>query len=265
MSTTTHKLTPHLPGISGPSGTPEIEQLLQPLRHLNLEDHGVHYSPITTATDGKRFQIERFVFIGPDSGHQTVRLGVFAGLGRQDRQSPAAVVRFLQDLVASPELATGVHLYFYPVAFPSATEDHNSRTGDLFKSLWIDSSLPEPYLLERELAVIQFHGVVTLLGLGHLSGISLQLHGIWTSLQTSLLQPAIQAASRYLPLAQAGDHTASQKISLTTGGDLSPRPFEISIKIPRETNPHSQIQAQRAALHSILQNYRAVISHAQNI
>ncbi|MDD5261575.1 MAG: hypothetical protein PHD76_06960 [Methylacidiphilales bacterium] len=269
MNSKTLNILQHLPVPAAQAPyTQEVDQLLHPLRKFTLLENGVQDSPITTVSDGKRFHIERFVFIGPDSGHQPIRLGIFAGIRGQDRHSPAAAVRFLHDLVASPELATGFHIYFYPVAYPHGFNNHQPGLGagkDLFQLLWKDSPLPEPYLLERELAVIQFHGILSLLGLSNLSGVSLQLHGVWSSLQTTVVQPAVHAASRFLPLAQSGDWTASQKISLTTGGDLNPRPFEISIKVPRETAPRTQINAYRAALHAILQHYRAVISHAQHI
>jgi hypothetical protein len=250
--------------------TPSSQQLLlsRTIRNLVSQENGLEFSPISTVQDGKRIQIERHIFIGPESTHHPYRLAIFGGLRGDDRFSPYAIAEFIRDLIEQPELATGFHLYFYPVSNPSqyANNDFAVSGGrDIFVDLWKDSPRPEPYLIERELAVVQFHGVVALFALKGLSGLSVQLHGSWSSLQESLVQPVLGESGNYYPIAQNGDWVASRRLSLTAGGDLKPKPFELSVKIPLDTPAREQILAQRVTLHSILKNYRAVIAESQHL
>ncbi|MDR1145351.1 MAG: hypothetical protein LBK71_04365 [Verrucomicrobiales bacterium] len=238
------------------------------LRALATADHGVEYSPVSTVQDGRRVQLERYVFIGPESTHQPFRLAVFGALRGDDRFSPYAIAEFIRDLINQPGLATGFHLYFYPVAHPSQYADPAATVSagrDLFVDLWQDSPRPEPYLIERELAVVQFHGVIALFALKGLGGLSVQLHGSWSSLRESLVLPVLADAAEFHPIARPGDWVASRRLSLTAGGGLQPKPFELSVKIPQATPAREQILAQRVTLHSILRHYRAVVAESQHL
>jgi hypothetical protein len=250
--------------------TPSSQQLLlsRTIRNFVSPETGLEASPISTVQDGKRVQIERYVFIGPESTHHPFRLAIFGGLRGDDRFSPYAVAEFIRDLVEQPELATGFHLYFYPVSNPTQYANHEAAISggrDIFVDLWKDSPRSEPYLIERELAVVQFHGVIALFALKSLSGLSVQLHGSWSSLQESLVQPVLEDAAKFHPIAQTGDWVASRRLSLTSGGDLKPKPFELSVKIPLDEPAKEQILAQRVTLHSILKNYRALIAESQHL
>jgi hypothetical protein len=246
---------------------PGAQQLLlsRIIRNFVSPETGLEASPISTVQDGKRVQIERYVFVGPESTHHPFRLAVFGGLRGDDRFSPYAVAEFIRDLVEQPELATGFHLYFYPVSNPAQYASHEAVGRDIFVDLWKDSPRSEPYLIERELAVVQFHGIIALFALRSLSGLSVQLHGSWSSLQESLVQPVLEDAARVHVIAQAGDWVASRRLSLTSGGDLKPKPFELSVKIPLDEPAREQILAQRVTLHSILKNYRALIAESQHL
>ncbi|MDR1191420.1 MAG: hypothetical protein LBK60_07135 [Verrucomicrobiales bacterium] len=246
---------------------PPPAALTRALRDLVSAETGLEASPISAAHDARRVQIERYVFIGPESTHHPFRLAFFGGLRGDDRFSARAFAEFARDLIDAPELATGFHLYFYPVTAPSQYGDGPVAVGggNLFADLWRDSPLPEPYLVERELAVVQFHGVIALLGLDHLGGLAVQLHGSWSSLQEALVQPVLADAAQCHALAPVGDWVATRRQSLTSGGVLRPKPFELSVKIPLTTPAREQARTLRVTLHSILRHYRAVIAESQHL
>ncbi|MDR2463683.1 MAG: hypothetical protein LBD30_07900 [Verrucomicrobiales bacterium] len=253
-----------------PPGLPPASRLTlltRALQEFVSEDTGLESSPVSTVHHGKRVQIERYVFIGPESTHHPFRLAFFGALRGDDRYSPYALTSFIRDLIDDPELATGFHLYFYPVANPTqyVVADGESGGRDLFADLWRDSSRPEPYLIERELAVVQFHGVIALFTPRSLSGLAVQLHGSWSSLKESLVGPVLADAAEFSPLAAAGDWVASRRLSLTSGGNLRPKPFELSVKIPRGQSAREQILALRVTLHSILRHYRTVVAESQHL
>jgi hypothetical protein len=250
--------------------TPEARYygLFQPLKFAAAQGAGLYHSAIQTAAKGGPKRIDRFIHIGRESDRNPVRLGIFAGLRGTDRHSPEAVTNFLLDLESDEVASTGTHLYAYPVTnhHGYVTESSGLSNGrDLYLDIWQESDDAVPYLIERELSVVQFHGIIVLLGVKNLSGISVQIHGAGATLFDSVIQPAVKAATRYAPPAESGDWAASQHLSLTSGGELRPRPFEVVIKVPLELSPLDQIEAWRTALHGILLSYRAYISEAQNI
>ena len=90
-----------------------------------------------------------------------------------------------------------------------------------------------------------------------------------------LLEPALRAAEHFLPRNQRGTidgFPANRGIinSCYNGVLKSPQglahpPFEITFETPQRFALHLQVEAVNAALHSILAEYRTIISVAQNI
>jgi hypothetical protein len=244
------------------------KDILDPLNDLARSQNGLFYSPVTSVGPNGRVRLDRYIFIGPQSSHQPVKLAFFGALRGTDVYTSAALVEFIRHLDASPELATGFHLYFYPIANPGGFEagtPYTASGADLLLQLWSDSDDAEAYLVEREIAVIQFHGVIGLHSPLHLTGTSGHLHGIGGTLFESILKPTLEAASIFIPAARAGDWGSSERLSLTARADLNPRPFEIEFKVPGSASPVAQVLTFRTALHAILARYRQIISEAQGI
>lgn len=244
------------------------KDILDPLNELARSQNGLFHSPVTTVGPKGRVVLDRYIFIGPQSSHQPIKLAFFGALRGTDVYTSAALVEFIRHLDAAPELATGFHLYFYPISNPAgfdAGTPYTQAGTDLLLQLWSDSEDPEAYLVEREIAVLQFHGVIGLHSPHHLTGVSGHLHGIGGTLHESVLKPTLEAASAFIPPAQRGDWASTERLTLTAHGDLSPRPFEIEFKVPGNASPVAQVIAFRTALHSILSRYSHVISEAQGI
>jgi len=238
-------------------------------------DH-LFYTPVGSfARKGGRYRLARYVFLGPGSDDDPIRLGIFAGIHGDEPQGSEALVRFLLRLNLEPERARGYQIFAYPICNPTGFEDdtHFSRSGaDLNHEFWQGSRQPEVYYLERELGVTGFHGVISL----HTEDSEgFYAHSRSEIIGKALVQPALAAASRFLPLtgrpvrskcaaAEATGRACHEGV-LVNHGDLPSRPFEIVLETPQSAPDEAQIDAAVVALESILAEYRPFLATQQNI
>lgn len=225
---------------------------------------------------GESCLLPRFVFRGPGGGGDPIRLGLFAAIHGDEPAGAVALRDFLLGLDESPELATGYELYVYPVCNPTGLADgtRSSRAGlDLNREFWRESTQPEVCLLERELAVLGFAGLVALHSDDTCEGVYAFVRG--ATLTEALAKPALAAAARHLPLATGeiidGFPARSGLISqcyegiLSNPAGLHPLPFEIIFETPHTAPVGGQVAAALAALHTILREYRQFMAYGQNL
>ena len=250
--------------------TPLVEQAKRPSSRLR-------YSPVGEFHHGScRYQLPRFVFQGPPGGGGIIRLGVFAAIHGDEPEGAVALRDFLLELADDPALAQGYEIYAYPVCNPSGFEDGSrcSRAGyDLNREFWRGSKQPEVYYLERELGVHQFAGLVALHSDDTAAGAYVFVRG--ATLAKALAKPALAAAAQFLPLASGetidGFPARSGLISqcyegvLSNPAELKPLPFEIIFKTPQSLPFALQTASAKAALGSILWEYRQFMSYGQNL
>ncbi|MCX6908969.1 MAG: M14 family metallocarboxypeptidase [Verrucomicrobia bacterium] len=221
-------------------------------------------------------ELSRYVFIGPKAGDEPIRIGIFAGIHGDEPEGAHALVRFLQTLDASPELAAGYCLFVYPVCNPTGFEDgtRHSRNGkDLNREFWKNSSEPEVKLLEKELASHAFHGIISL----HTDDTSDGFYGFASgaTLTEHLIEPALRAAERFLPrngndiidgfAARDGIIREGYEGVLSAPPETRPRPFEIILETPKTPAAHLKEDAFVEALLTILAEYRQFIAYAPNL
>jgi murein peptide amidase A len=256
----------------------ESRGLLEPLVRLaEASEHLASGYVGAFSDDGRHYAIPRFAFLGPRGGGDTMRVGLFAGLRGDERTGPAALVELLHRLEADPQLATGYHVYVYPIGNPTGFEDRTelTRSGhDLTREFWRGSAAPEAYYLERELGVLQFQGVISIHSAQRSGGLRALVRS--TILAKTLVWPAIKAVERFLPshpdeynvpdsLASLPSLSSSARGILTQTQELTPRPFEIALESPRQAPKPAQIEAISVALTTILTAYRSLQGLRQNI
>jgi protein MpaA len=253
------------------------ERFLSPFNEIALRSDYLISKPLGEFDyRGETHQIPRYVFLGPKGGGDTIRLGIFATIHGDEPEGALGLVRFIHALERNPELAKGYALFIYPLCNPTGFEDgtRHSRAGvDLNREFWINSAHPEVRALETEIWTHAFHGIVTL----HSDDTSDGLYGFVNGavLSEYLLEPALRSAEAFLPRNHRGTidgFPANRGIinSCYDGVLKSPQglahpPFEITFETPQRLAPHLQVEAVNAALHTILAEYRTIISVAQNI
>ncbi|MES2697176.1 MAG: succinylglutamate desuccinylase/aspartoacylase family protein [Verrucomicrobiota bacterium] len=227
-------------------------------------------------SEGKRYTIPRFSFLGPQTSVPRIRLGLFALLHGDEPAGAVALERLLARLVDSPELATGYELVLYPLCNPTGYEDgtRHTRAGfDLNREFWRASQQPEIHILEEELRAQQFHGIITLHADDTCEGHYGYSHG--QRLDDALLRPALLAAERVLPrdrrsvidgfTACEGVITDCFKGILSCPPTQSPRAFNLIFETPALAPLEHQVSANVAALEAILATYRGFIAYAQDL
>jgi predicted deacylase len=255
-----------------------VERLLAPLAAAAENSrHFVSSNPLGQfESEGKTYSLPRYVYLGDKGGGDTIRLGIFATIHGDEPEGALALNRFAGLLAADPEIARGYALFLYPVCNTTGFEDgtRHSRGGrDLNREFWRQSSEPEVRLLQSEINLHAFDGIITLHSDDTSDGLYAYVSGAVHS--ENLLEPALRAAEKFLPRnrGQIIDGFAARDGIITDGypGVLQsvpglPRPpFEITLETPQKAPLHRQVEAFAAALQTILIEYRQFIAIAQNI
>jgi hypothetical protein len=225
---------------------------------------------------GETYELPRYLFVGPKGGDTPIRVGIFAGIHGDEPEGVRAVVQFLKLLEAKPDLAAGYYLSFYPVCNPTGFEDgtRHSRSGkDLNREFWGNSSELEVRLLQAELISRSFNGIISL----HTDDTSDGFYGIvrGATLTKHLIEPALQAAGKFLPRDQRSIIDGFQALNgvirdaydgvLSAPPKIRPRPFEIILETPQAPPALLKECAFVVALQTILTEYRKFIAYAPNL
>lgn len=254
-----------------------IEDLLAPLEAIaRTSPNLVANHEARFEVNGERYDLPRYLFVGPRGGDTPVRVGIFAGIHGDEPEGVHAVVRFIKLLEAKPELAAGYYLSFYPVCNPTGFEDNTrfSRRGrDLNREFWRQSAEPEVRLLQAELVSRSFQGLISL----HTDDTSTGFYGFahGATLTKSLIEPALAAAEQFLPRdsrstidgfsARNGVIRDSYEGILNAPPRVRPRPFEVILETPATPPEYLKELALVAALQTILLEYNKFIAYAPNL
>lgn len=265
--------------VSAPFITAPLRQpdLLRPLHRLAQSGQGWEHACLGTFRHGgEDYAVPRFRLVGPSTGSEPVRLGLFAGVHGDEPAGCAALVEFAQALAREPERAAGYDLFFYPVVNPTGYEDGTrfNRAGkDLNREFWRGSPEPEVRVFERELRARRFHGLMTLHADDTCEGLYGYSHG--RTLDEALLQPALRAAEVVLPRDRRpvidGFNARDGVICdcfhgiLSAPADQDPRPFDVIFETPALAPFSLQVAAAVAALDTIVAEYRGFIAYAQDL
>lgn len=258
------------------SASEDLHRQIAELRAFAAGSEALSFNEIGGFALGARlYTLPRFLFRGPDSAYEPVRIGVFAAIHGDEPEPAFATLKFLHRLAREPERARGYEIYVYPVCNPTGLEDgtRRSRSGaDLNREFWSHSPEPEVGILERELAALAFQGVVALHADDTTEGVYAYVRG--ATLTEALAKPALKAAGAFLP------HAASSVIDgfpardalirgacfegvLGNPAELKPAPFELIFETPQEAPFGLQVRAAVAALESVLEEYRPFLAFGQ--
>jgi hypothetical protein len=224
----------------------------------------------------RQYEIKRLRFCRPSAGLDPIRIGLFAGVHGDEPAGPAALGAFLQALIREPVRAEGYDLWIYPVVNPTGCERgtrENAAGKDLNREFWCNSAEPEVRIIENELRVRHFDGLITLHADDTSEGHYGYSHG--RAMEDALLRPALVAAERVLPRdtrATIDGFAAREGVIcdcfpgiLAPPPEQYPRPFNLIFETPAGVPVPAQVAAHVAALDAILATYRGFISYAQGL
>jgi hypothetical protein len=143
----------------------------------------------------------------------------------------------------------------------------------LNEEFWNDSREPEVIQLQREILTQFFHGIIRLETDAASSGVYGYAQG--AALTRHLLRPALVAAGQLLPrneqgtiggvVARDGVIQGHSHGALSAPSGAHPRPFEITLVLPKSPPESLKESAVILSLKSILEEYRRFISYAADL
>lgn len=273
-------MTP-MPAVSGSHSSikqrRQMRPLLRPLDELARGSDTLFSAPAGfTDERGLPQALPKYLFTGPGDRRSYLRVGIFAGVHGDEESGVLAAVEFLERLHAKPELARGYELFVYPVCNPTGFIEGTRwmRSGvDMNREFWKGSAEIEVKLLEAQLQKLRFDGLISL----HSDDTSEGIYGFVKGheLTRHVLEPALEAAGRILPRnfdksidnfeANNGIIERGYEGVLTAPPEQSPKPFEIVFETPHLAPMEKQVEANIAALQTILDRFKVLISEGQGI
>ena len=258
---------PPLSGSAIPKDRQSGWQAAKLLCHLDqLSQSRVHLysSPISGSPPYRLSQIPRYIFVGDQPGESEIRLGIFAGLRGDDNVGSKAIVEFIDDLVAMPSLGSAFRIYAYPTVNPlSYTTGAPRKQTDrsVVNEAGGKAKFPQAYLIEREIFVVQFHGLVVIHTTDEPEGLQAAVYG--ANLHEALVSPILSSLRPLFPTTEIPALDSS--FSLTADTVLKQRPFELALRIPRSGWNGLYSIGLRIALHTAVEQYRSYLAQANNI
>ncbi len=261
-----------------PAASDAVHALVAPLVERARNSPWLRYRPSPPFRRSDRdFVIPHFVFNGPVSDGDIVRLGLFASIHGDEPEGAWALTALLETLLDRPALAAGYQLHVYPVCNPtgySLGTRFASSGIDLNRAFWARSAEPEVWWLEHELITRRFHGLVALHSDDTAEGIYSYARGALFS--EALARPALAAASRFIAVDSrptvdsfpARDGLLEQcftGVLAAPPAALEPRPFEIIFETPQSVPASLQVQASQSAVLAILDAYRGFLGYQASI
>ena len=261
-----------------------VRALLEPLRSTveGLGERGEAASPLVLETlaelriEGVRHEIPRIRVTGAMSGHEPIRLALFAGIHGDEPAGCEALVRLAASLAHDRSRVAGYELFIYPVINPFGYERgvrSNHAGKDLNREFWRSSKEAEVRAIEAELGAHRFAGIITLHADDTCEGVYGYAHG--RTLNEALLMPALQAAGEFLPIdgratidgfpARSGLIRDCFAGVLSAPPEQQPRPFDLIFETPAHAGFDLQLSATVAALEAVIAAYPGFISYAQDL
>jgi murein peptide amidase A len=254
-----------------------IRDLLAPLIKRSADSASLLHKPMFSfEQDQREYSVPRLLFVGPRGGAEPIRVGIFAAIHGDEPATASGLVKFVELLDESPELARDFCLFIYPVCNPTGFEDdtrYSRRGRDLNREFWNNSNEPEVLALQTELYTHAFDGIISLHADDTTDGVYGFARG--ATLTKALIEPALTAAELFLPRnnqalidgfeAKNGIIRESYNGILSAPPKVNPRPFEIVFETPQLAPVALQEQAFIVALLSILAEYRKTMAYAANL
>ena len=209
------------------------------------------------------------------AGHG-IKIGIFAGIHGDEEAGTLATHELIAWAAKRPEELHDYELHFFPVCNPTGRTlgTRHSHSGlDLNREFWFGSTEPEVVFLEAELRRERYDGIISL----HSDDTSDGCYGFVSGalLSEHLLEPALQAASEFLPrneqpiidgfLASRGIIKEGYLGILSAPPEQRPHALEIVFETPALAPMDAQVKATVAAVKRILVEYRELQAYAANL
>lgn len=201
--------------------------------------------------------LPRFVYFGPHTSQESLRLSVLAGIGWHDLPAARALLAFIEGLTLRPDLGQGLNLSFFPLANVLGHLG-GADERDLTHEHWIRSREPEVRLLGEDARLRNYQGFVRITMTADSEPSALVRTVVSATAQVTGIELFSSADFEPWPVRFEALSTGTIASGpLSTADDLPYAPFEVELALPYDWPQARADQALAAILKRIIVRYRA--------
>lgn len=182
----------------------------------------------------RHYHLPRFIYFGPHTSNESLRLAFLAGEAPQDVRGTQALLHFVERLALEPELGQGLSLSFFPL-LDALGLFAGVADRELALKSWSAGGPPELELLEKDARLQSYHGYVRIETRSRdREVVVVQLRG-YDDESSSASGVELISSEDFHPwpvVFEAAAASALQSGPLSVAQDLSIRPFELTISLP---------------------------------
>ena len=254
------------PTTSSPSISEELSERLTSLYALSQRSHYIFGSPLGPLYHKARhLHLPRFVYFGPHTHDESLRLAFFAGFDHRDLNGSFALLHLVERLAIDPDIGQGLNLSFFPLV-DAAGVFHGAAARDLVNASWAHSSAPEIDLLQKDARARGYHGFVRIETTTD-DVISARLRGHAEGSEAAGVE--LISSEDFDPLGVRWEADAANAEPadgpLTLLDDLPFRAFELTLRIPAAWSAYLHREAVSSILKRFILRYRGLQAYSQHL
>lgn len=215
----------------------------------------------------RHYHVPRFVYFGPHTSDESLRLAFYAGFDATDLRGTHALLGFVERLAQDPEIGAGLNLSFFPLV-DALGVFQSVRGRQLDGEVWSSSTAPELGLLEKDARLRGYHGFVRIESApAEDDVISVRVRAAANSIEPTGVEFITSDDFDPLPVRFEADPAGATPVGgpLSIAEDLPFAPFELTLRLPLAW----QESLHRAAVYTILKRfirrYRALHAYGQHL
>jgi hypothetical protein len=213
-----------------------------------------------------RHHLPRFVYFGPQSSDESLRLAFLTGFDHRDLRGTLSLLHFVEHLALKPDLGQSLNLSIFPLV------DVLGLTGlapgrDLAQENWARTTAPEISLLEKDARVRGYHGFVRI---ETASGDDVVTVRLRTAAHVENPTPGVEliTAEDLVPFPVRWESATVGPTGdgpLVSADDLPLQPFELTLRLPGAWPAELHREATGSILKRFVLRYRSLIAYGQHL
>jgi hypothetical protein len=244
-----------------------LAEQLSTLYQLVQRSEYVFGSPLGPFSHHSRqHHVPRFVYFGPHTAEESVRLAFYAGFDRRDLRGTLALLHFVEGLAIAPDLGQSLNISFFPLVDVLGLLEARDRALPALD--WQAPAEPELALLAQDVRLGGYHGFVRVESApGDHDAITVRLRGFEDGLgfpgETDFINSDDTAP---WPVRwETGRTRASADGPLSLSDDLPFSPFELTIRLPSTWPDDVHREAVAVTLRRFIIRYRSFLAYGQHL
>ncbi len=239
-------------------------QRLAALYTLSQKSNYVFASPLGPFFDqGRHFHLPRFVYFGPQTHDESLRLAFLSGFDARHLSVSFALTDLIEALAAAPELGQGLNLSFFPLVDVLSSP---TQPRELWNANWSRSWIPEISALEKDARARGYHGFVRIEATAPDDVIVVRLRDS----QAPFQEIDLVSSEDFDPWSTRWESEEATPRAIADGPltlveDLPVRPFELLIQLPIKWHDELQRDAAAKILRRVIARQRSLQAYRQHL